>query len=819
MPQSIDIESKPLGDADRLGYQRIYEKSAIGIFRSSPDGRYIAANPAGVQMHGYASEDELLQAIRDVGFEVYVDRADREILKARLENQDSVLGFECEIYRHKTRERRWVRQNIWKVFDESGDLLYLEGHVEDITDRKTFVLNLNKRITARTAELEAANARLRREVEERKKAEAALTASETRFRVAFEAASDWYWEMDAALRYSYVSERFREVTGLDPAFYLGKTRAEFHGGDPNDAHWLDHKNDLDMQRPFRDFRIDTVLPNGDWLHFSVSGVPKFGEDGAFQGYCGTGTDITARVKAERKLSERETLLRSIVDNSPSVIVVKDLDGRFAFVNEAYVKARGGTVDEWIGKTAYTMSSESHAAAMRMQDREAIEGQKPVTRERKTVLLDGTPYHRIVTKFPVSDAAGDLAGVATISTDVVELYETRRALERSEAQLRQAQKMEVVGQLTGGVAHDFNNLLGVIVGNLDFLIETLADNDDCLPLADTALRAALRGADLTSRLLAFSRKQSLRPETTDLNALVSGMKDMLRRVLGETVAIRIETSSDLNRTNIDPVQLETALLNLAVNAKHAMSEGGELIIETANKSLERDSADTVEEFEPGAYVMLAVTDTGVGIPTGNLEHVFEPFFTTKEVGEGSGLGLSMVHGFVKQSGGHITIDSDVGKGTSVRLYLPLAADCGQEAGATPMSILLPRGSGERILIVEDDSDLRNLAVKMISNLGYQTLEASDSEAALAVLTKTPDIDLLFTDVVLPRGASGIALGETARKRWPQLEVLYTSGYTEKAAIEKGIHNAREKLLTKPYRREALAIRLRSVLQDKAMSQAF
>lgn len=817
MPQGAGKYTDLLDDAERLGYRRIYEKSAIGIFRSSPDGGYIAANPAAVRLHGYATEDELLQAIRNVGFEVYVDSQDRETLKKRLESEDSVLGYECQIFCHKTRERRWVRQNVWKVFDYTSGLPYFEGHVEDITDQRMSEQVLSERIAARTAELEAANEKLREEIEERKKAEIALTESENRFREVFEAASDWYWEMDAELRYSYVSERFEEVTGLDPAFYIGKTRAEFHGSNQNDAHWLDHKCDLEARRPFRDFRIDTLLPSGDWVHFSISGVPILRDDGTFHGYRGTGTDVTARVKAEHLLGEREALLRSIVDNSPSVIVVKDLEGRLAFVNEAYAKARGGTVESWIGKQAYTASDVEHATAMRAQDSEAIETGRSVTRERKTELLDGTPYHRIVTKFPVNDALGELTGVATISTDVVELYETRRALERSEAQLRQAQKMEVVGQLTGGVAHDFNNLLGVIVGNLDFLIETLAD-DDCLPLVETALRAALRGADLTNRLLAFSRKQSLRPERTDLNALVLGMTDMLKRTLGETVAIRTVATSDLRPTNIDPVQLETALLNLAVNAKHAMNEGGELMIETANVRLGRDSANTVEEFSPGDYVMLAVADTGTGIPPDILEHVFEPFFTTKEVGEGSGLGLSMVHGFVKQSGGHITVDSDVGKGTTVKLYLPLATDCGQATIEAPTPKLETRGSGERILVVEDDPELRSLAVKIISGLGYRTLEAPDSETALVVLSETPDIDLLFTDVVLPGGISGIDLGIVAKKRWPNLEVLYTSGYTEKAALQKGIHDTGDRLLTKPYRRAALAKRLHGVLKMNAMSQA-
>ena len=919
--------------ASMLGYARIYDKSAIGIFRSSPEGRYISANPAGVRLHGYDSESEMLQAVADISTEVYVDPEDRETLTGLLQQQDSVLGFESQIYRHKTGQRCWVRQNIWKVFDATGQLLYLEGHVEDIDEHKTFEQSLNDKIAARTAQLEEAIAKLRDEIEERTHVEAALKDSETRFKQIFEAASDWYWEMDAELRYSHVSERFKEITGLDPGEYIGKTRSEYHGGDQNTAHWLNHKDDLDARRPFRNFRIDARLPNGEWTHSSISGVPIFGDDGAFLGYRGTGSDVTARVKAERLLAEREVLLRSIVDNTPSVIVVKDLEGRFVFVNDSFVASRGGTVQGWIGKKAYAASPSDHAAAMRAQDQEAMEKQGAVTRERKTTLLDGKPYHRIVTKFPVNDAAGTLIGVATISTDVAELYEARRALEKSEAQLRaivdnmpalvslkdtngrlliinkefqsrtgleegdlvgktitelgfetqivehlaaldcevietgrvivqeddnvvsekpytrsltkfpvfdtngeilgvgtvsvdisdrkaveaqlqQAQKMEVVGQLTGGVAHDFNNLLGVIVGNLDILNEALADDANNRILIDAALRAALRGAELTNRLLAFSRKQSLRPETTDLNSLILGMTDMLRRTLGETISIRTVAATDLWRTNIDPAQLEAALLNLTVNARHAMAKGGELLIETANVEFDRDYAGTFEELEPGQYAMLSVSDIGVGIPSDVLEHVFEPFFTTKGVGEGSGLGLSMVHGFVKQSGGHIEIQSEEGAGTAVRMYLPLAGEGAPEKRAVRKSIVGPRGQGELILVVEDDPDLRALAVATISGLGYRTLEAFDGASALDALDESQEIDLLFTDVILPGGMNGVALGEAALGRRPSIKVLYTSGYTENAAAHNSILRSGDKLLTKPYRREILAERLLSTLTKDA-----
>ncbi|WP_282607113.1 PAS-domain containing protein [Pelagibius sp. Alg239-R121] len=397
------------------------------------------------------------------------------------------------------------------------------------------------------------------------------------------------------------------------------------------------------------------------------------------------------------------------------------------------------------------------------------------------------------------------GIAAILTDVTDRLET-------EEKLRQAQKMEAVGQLTGGIAHDFNNLLGVIIGNLEFLAEESKDEPDKTELIATALKSALRGAELTNRLLAFSRRQALQPKVTDLNTHLAEMTTMLKRTIGETISIETIPGADVWSIEIDHTQLQTALLNLSLNASDAMPDGGRLTIETSNVELDQEYAERFEEVLSGRYVQLAVSDTGVGMEPEILDQAFEPFFTTKEVGKGSGLGLSMVHGFVKQSGGHVVIYSEQAEGTTVKLFLPASGSTEHCAPAKVKTGDAPLGDGEAVLIVEDDAELRRLAVTMISSLGYRVREAGDGVTALKILREGKQADLLFTDVVLPHGMNGVVLAKQAVALRPKIKVLYTSGYTENATIHNGVLDADVTLIDKPYRRADLAVFLRQQFQD-------
>lgn len=388
-------------------------------------------------------------------------------------------------------------------------------------------------------------------------------------------------------------------------------------------------------------------------------------------------------------------------------------------------------------------------------------------------------------------------------------------------LRQAQKMEALGQLTGGVAHDFNNLLTVVMGGL----EAIGRHLPALPVSSEAVRieraremamqGVQRAAALTHRLLAFSRRQPLDPKPLDVNKMVAGMSELLRRTLGETVALETSLERGLWLTLADANQLENALLNLAVNARDAMPAGGKLIIETANAHLDESYVAVLAEPVPvGQYVMVAVTDTGTGMEAATLEHVFEPFFTTKEVGKGTGLGLSQVYGFVRQSGGHVRIYSELGEGTSVKIYLPrLQGQVAQTSNREQSQEAPAPPGGETLLVVEDDDDLRTFSAEILSELGYRVLLAENGQEALDLLDREPTIQLLFTDLVLPGGMNGRQVADEALRRRPDLQILFATGYARDAVVHHGRLNSGVQVLAKPFTYTDLANKVRRLLDGR------
>ena len=392
--------------------------------------------------------------------------------------------------------------------------------------------------------------------------------------------------------------------------------------------------------------------------------------------------------------------------------------------------------------------------------------------------------------------------------IVEDLTERREIEQ---QLRQAQKMEVVGQLTGGMAHDFNNLLTIIIGNLDVAQEKLPHNSPAAGHVESAVKGALRGAELTQRLLTFARKQTLQPRIVNLNEMLGGTVAMLERMLGATIAVSVTTTRSLWPALVDPSQVEDAILNLAVNARDAMPEGGQLLIETSNVTLDADYVTLNPGVLEGDYVVLSVGDTGSGMTPETLERAFEPFFTTKEKGKGTGLGLSMIYGFVKQSGGHIKIYSELGHGTTVRIYLPRARDgVAAETASEPVVIRAAPGN-KTVLVVEDNLEVRQVAVRMLGDLGYKVVEAAAADAALETLRGRDDIDVLFTDVVMPGKRTGYDLAVEAKSMKPDLRILLTSGYSE-VFMKQRSEGLRTHQLGKPYRKQELAAKLRDVLED-------
>jgi signal transduction histidine kinase len=402
-------------------------------------------------------------------------------------------------------------------------------------------------------------------------------------------------------------------------------------------------------------------------------------------------------------------------------------------------------------------------------------------------------------------------VVELAQGKAELTEEMRRRAATEGQLRQAQKMEALGHLTGGIAHDFNNMLAIVIGNLDLLGRRLSEDEPRRRYVEQAQEGAERAAKLTKSLLAFSRQQPLEPMSLDVNRAVAEVSKLLRSTLGETVMIETVLAGGLWPALIDRSQLESAILNLAINARDAMPGGGKLTIETANAFLDEIYAQADGTVKAGQYVLVALTDTGVGMSAELIEKAFDPFFTTKPAGQGTGLGLSQVHGFVKQSGGHVKIYSEVGKGTTVKLYLPRSGTPVEMQTSTRTPAVEVAPSGQWVLVAEDEAGVREFASSALRDLGYRTYEAPDGRTALDMLAKHAEIELLLTDVVMP-DMTGRVLVDQARRERPELKVLYMTGYTRNAIVHNGVLDADARLITKPFTLSLLSTKVREVLES-------
>jgi signal transduction histidine kinase len=445
------------------------------------------------------------------------------------------------------------------------------------------------------------------------------------------------------------------------------------------------------------------------------------------------------------------------------------------------------------------------------------GKKFIVNSEKEQILDlliATFEDIVRTNRGLQESRAELvAAKAEIETYALELErrveERTKQLVEQQQQLVQAQKMEAVGQLTGGIAHDFNNLLTVITGAAEILSDAVTGQPELATTVAMIDEAAQRGAELTQRLLAFARKQPLQPRATDTNELISSAVKLLRPTLGENIEIESMLEEHAWPALVDPGQLTTAIVNLAVNARDAMPNGGKLTLETGNVRLDESYAEANPEVSPGAYAMIAVSDNGTGIPAAIIDKVFDPFFTTKEVGKGTGLGLSMVYGLVKQSGGHIKIYCEDGHGTCIKLYLPRAVGRDVEFVGTATAVSIERGT-ETILVVEDDPLVRNYAIAQLRALGYRTIPAANADEALVLIDQGTPCDLLFTDVIMSGSKNGRELADELARRRPEIKVLYTSGYSQSAIVHNGRLDPGVLLLTKPYRRSELARMIRTAL---------
>jgi PAS domain S-box-containing protein len=546
---------------------------------------------------------------------------------------------------------------------------------------------------------------------------------------------------------------------------------------------------------------------------------------------GEGRDITEKAIAGREARMAEAdefekiegnyrlLLQSVVDYA---IYTLDPTGIITSWNAGGERIKGYASDEIIGRHfSQFFTEEDRASGLPARALETALREGKFETEGWRLRKDGTRFWASVVIDPIRDRRGKHVGFAKITRDITERRQAALALAEAQQQLFQAQKMEGIGHLTGGVAHDFNNLLTIIIGNLETLQRVVqdapADSARLMRLAGNAMRGAERAAALTQRLLAFSRQQPLQPKALDASKLVGNMSDLLRRSLGEQIAIKTVLAGDLWQVSADPNQLEVAILNLAVNARDAMPNGGSLTLETCNVQLDEENVASHPDMTAGGYVSISVADTGTGMSQVVIERAFDPFFTTKDVGLGTGLGLSQVYGFVKQSGGHVKIESALGKGTTVTLYLPrLHAAIDVDAAAQQPAVPQRSAGSETILVVEDDAGVRGHTLESLRDLGYRTLDAASARAALRALKENSDVQLLFTDVVLPDGMNGQQLAEEARRLRPGLKVLMTTGYDRNAIQRNGRVDPELQLITKPFSFAALAAKVRSVLDMPARS---
>ncbi|AMN47982.1 hypothetical protein ACG33_12915 [Steroidobacter denitrificans] len=643
---------------------------------------------------------------------------------------------------------------------------------------------------------------------------------EQRWERAVRGTSDGLYDWDLHSGHVWYAQRFRAILGYDAQEFPDTFLAFQNVLHEDDRVLVLGKIRAHLESRTRlDIRCRVITRQGEIRWCRLRGEAERDAGGRPIRLSGALSDISEQIDAQEALHRSQDFYGTILDSLPLLILYLCREERVVYVNRPAQEFAGRSLGSLRGRAIVEVLGQRIHAQLKPYLGGALQGQVMESQQRYRNAL-GYLIDLEASFIPHYGDAGEILGCFIAARDLTE----RRQLE---AELRQSQKMEAVGRLTGGIAHDFNNLLSVIIGNMQLLARSLRESPRLLRQADTALSAAMRGANLTRRLLAFARQQVLEPRVVDLNLLIGGMCELLRRTLTGDVEIASDLRTPLWTIRVDPGQMENAVLNLVLNARDAMPAGGIISITTRNRVIGgvraaqeniAAPAETVQEsmpseLVPGDYVMLEVRDGGMGMSEETLKRVFEPFFTTKDVGKGSGLGLSMVYGFVKQSGGHIQIRSQLGEGTSACLYLPRAhedAPCVEaQEGQEPD---LPRGT-ETILVVEDNAAVRATAVDILSSLGYRVLEAGNAHEALACFERDTDIALVFSDIMLPGGVLGSQLVDEIMARHADVRVLLTSGFSETSVMSRGILVGVIDLLAKPYTLEELARRVRDSLDGK------
>jgi hypothetical protein len=682
-------------------------------------------------------------------------------------------------------------------FSLCGAGLMVKASIRDISERRM----------AR-ASLQQAHDELEARVKERT---AELHAQQEFLRAIVDTSPNAIFVKDSEGRFTLVNKAVEAAYGRPAEDILGVTEADLNGyHDEIQTFVQDDAEVIQTLRP--KFIPEEQLTNpktGETRSFQTMKVPLKLPDSETVYILGVATDITDRKRAEEALRDSEARYRLLFESNPQPMWVYDRESlAFLAVNDAAVFHYGYSREEFLSMTIKDIRSPEDVPALLDNVSNGNPGVKAAGtwRHRKK---DGNIVEVEVISHPL-DFGGRNAKLV-LANDITERKRAEEALRETEEQLRQSQKLEGVGQLAGGIAHDFNNLLTVIGGYSDLLLRASGLEESAREKMEEVKRAAERASTLTRQLLAFSRKQVLKPEVLDLNSLVDGLGKMLRRLIGEDVEIMTSLRPEVDKINADPGQIEQVIINLVVNARDAMPHGGRITIETANVELDQAYSDMHIAVKPGSYVVLAVSDTGTGMDAETRGHIFEPFFTTKELGRGTGLGLSTIYGIVKQSGGNIWIYSELGKGTTFKIYLP-RVKAGQGAD-TVKTIHAPASANlvtETILLVEDEEIVRMLACNLLKASGYQVLVARNGEEAIGICEEySGQIDLMLTDVVMPR-MNGKKVAESVKGLRPEMEVLYMSGYTDDAIVHHGVIEAGTNLLEKPFTVATLTSKVRETL---------
>ena len=736
----------------------LLESVTVGYGMEDIDGRTLHPNEGLARLLGYTPEELQAMHFTDYTAPEFVDE-DKRLFRQLVAGEIDRYAIEKR-YRSKNGKEVWGRVTRSLLRDRNGRPERCFGVLTDITDRK--------------------------------KAENALAAREAQLTALIDGAPVGVFFKDKESRYLIVNQTYCDFHGLDRETVIGRRPADFQRPEHARNTMMEDRQVLE-DGGILSAEETLVSRDGVARQFSLSKFPVTDAEGHLLGLGGMLIEITDVKSAERYAVELSTRMHRILNSAGEGICELDMTGAVTFINETGAAILGWTPAELTGRKLHDVVHATKASGEVYATSEC-----PACRAISTATefraADEMFWRRNGEGISVSLLATPIS-VAGTQTGVVLVFEDITERLSMEKQLRQAQKLEAIGQLTGGVAHDFNNLLQVVAANLELAESRLPDDHIVRPLLISATQAVQRGGNLTQKLLAFSRKQALRPEISDPWRLVDGMHTMLARILGEDIDIETVFEGRPATITVDTHEFENALLNLTLNARSAMPKGGKLTLAVTVKQFEQGIRADDEILPPGPYVAISVSDTGCGMSEEVRHQAFEPFFTTKDVGEGSGLGLSMVYGFARQSGGEVSIESEQGKGTTVRIFLPARLE--EEAIETMETKTTADQHVLKVLLVEDDADVRETTVMLLKTLGCEVREAEDATPVLDILREDENIDLLLSDVVLPGGTNGIELAQKATQLRPELRVILVSGYPEAALEKAGLRDTGFAMLAKPY----------------------